>query len=82
MDDRRRQIELLQGEPVWVAPPEYVILKKLTYFQEGRSEKHLEDIRAMLDVSGESIDRGILVSWIQKLKLQEEWETVLNRPQP
>lgn len=71
--ERRRHIELLQGEPVWVAPPEYVILKKLIYFQEGRSEKHLEDIRAMLEVSGDHIDHEVLASWVQKLRLQEEW---------
>ena len=28
--------------------PEYVILRKLEFFREGRSEKHLRDIRGML----------------------------------
>jgi len=31
----------IEGEPIWVAPPEYVILRKLEYFREGKSEKHL-----------------------------------------
>src|SRR5215469_2224717 len=41
------------GEPINVAPPEYVILRKLEYFREGGSDKHLRDIRAMLAVSGD-----------------------------
>src|SRR5262245_30468885 len=30
-----------QGEVMTVAPPEYVIIRKLEYFREGGSEKHL-----------------------------------------
>jgi hypothetical protein len=37
-----------RGEPIVVAPPEYVIVRKLEYFRKGGSEKHLRDIRAML----------------------------------
>ena len=42
----RRQTEL-DGEAVVLAPPEYVIVRKLQYFKEGGSEKHLRDIRSM-----------------------------------
>ena len=34
--------------PVRVAPPEYVILRKLSFYQEGGSEKHVRDIRGVL----------------------------------
>ena len=37
---RRKKMDI-EGESIWVAPPEYVILRKLEYFREGRSEKHL-----------------------------------------
>jgi len=33
------------------APPEYAIVRKLDYYREGHAEKHVRDIRAMLDVS-------------------------------
>src|SRR5262245_5939807 len=41
-----RHIRRMQyrGEAVVVAPPEYVIVRKLEYFREGGSEKHLRDI--------------------------------------
>ncbi|MBP6507076.1 MAG: nucleotidyl transferase AbiEii/AbiGii toxin family protein [Opitutaceae bacterium] len=73
--ERRRQTEL-PGGSVWVAPPEYVILRKLEYFREGTSTKHLTDIRAMLDVSADAIDHAVLADWIARLGLQAEWERV------
>jgi hypothetical protein len=59
---------------VSLAPPEYVILRKLEYYREGHSEKHLRDIRAMLAVSGELVDRTVLQDWIVRLNLKAEWE--------
>jgi hypothetical protein len=53
----KRKIEF-QGEALVLAPPECVIVRKLEYFREGGSEKHLRDIRAILNVSGDSINRN------------------------
>ena len=39
----------LDGADIQVAPPEYVILNKLLFYKEGGSEKHLQDIRGILD---------------------------------
>ncbi len=72
---RRRKIDRPDG-PLWVAPPEYVIIKKLQYYAEGRSSKHISDIRGMLDVSGEIIDRALLNRWIDQFGLNEFWRTV------
>jgi hypothetical protein len=65
-----------RGEPIVVAPPEYVIVRKLEYFREGGSEKHLRDIRAMLAVSGELIDREALMEWIRRRDVLKQWEQV------
>ncbi len=59
-----------------LAPPEYVIVRKLEYYREGGSEKHLRDIRSMLAVSGEQIDRASLREWIERRGLQTEWRLV------
>ena len=64
------------GEPIVAAPPEYVIVRKLEYFREGGSEKHLRDIRAMLAVSGDFIDQTALKNWIQKLGVEAQWQKV------
>ena len=76
--ENKREIELIEGERVWVAPPEYVILKKLVYFKEGGSEKHLEDIRGMMDVSGDLIDTATIEGWVAKLKLLSGWKKATN----
>ena len=59
-----------------LAPPEYVIVRKLEYFREGGSEKHLRDIRAMLNVSGDQINHADLNEWIQRQGVEAEWKKV------
>ena len=63
-----------EGESIALAPLEYVIVRKLEYYREGASEKHLRDIRSMLDVSRDLIDRAALNEWITRLGLQTEWQ--------
>jgi hypothetical protein len=63
---------LMAGEtPVWLAPPEYVIVHKLEFYREGGSEKHLRDIRGMLAVT--DVDRTLLEKEISARQLQEPW---------
>lgn len=59
-----------------LAPPEYVIVRKLEYFREGGSEKHLRDIRAVLNVSADSINREDLNFWIQRRSVEAQWKLV------
>lgn len=61
---------------VAVAPVEYVILRKLAYYREGRSSKHIRDIHGMLDVSGGDIDRAVLDAWLDRLGLRDVWHEV------
>lgn len=70
-----RKVEF-RGEPAVVAPPEYVIVRKLEYFREGGSEKHLRDIRSMLMISRQQIDQKTLEEWIDRRRLRSEWEKV------
>lgn len=74
--ENRKKVEILTKETICLAPPEYVILKKLIYFKEGGSQKHLEDIRAMLEVSGPNIDTTIIKNWATKLRLEEALQKV------
>ncbi len=47
----------IDGRTIPLAPPSYVIARKLQYFREGGSDKHLRDIRGMVQSLGDSIDR-------------------------
>jgi uncharacterized protein with NRDE domain len=64
----------VEAEAVWVAPAEYVILRKLEYYREGRSEKHLKDIAGMLEVSAAQVDMAWLEEQIAERQLQEAWQ--------
>jgi hypothetical protein len=70
---RRRRVPHGGGH-LSVAPPEYVIVRKLEYFREGGSAKHVTDIHAMLRVSGAEMDHGALQSWIECLGLADVWK--------
>jgi len=59
---------------VWVAPPEYVVLRKLQFFREGGSAKHPVDIRAIVDVTG--VDEQVMAPWLASLGLEAVWEEI------
>lgn len=63
----------LEGESVYLAPPEYVIVRKLQFYREGGSEKHLRDIHRMMAGLGPDLDRTTLTTHIDKHGLQSEW---------
>ena len=64
------------GVPVWAAPIEYVILRKLQWHRDGGAARHLDDVRAMLRVSGDDLDGQALGDWVTRLGLEEEWRLV------
>lgn len=68
----------VRGAEVSLAPPEYVIVRKLEYFREGGSDKHLRDIRGMLNVSGPQISQTDLQEWIQRRGVAAEWQKVVG----
>jgi hypothetical protein len=72
----RRVRHEVGGVGVWFAPIEYVILRKLEWHKRGGSAQHLADIRAMLRVSGDRVDRKELSGWLSRLELEEEWRSV------
>lgn len=67
-----------KGEVISVAPPEYVIVRKLEFYREGGTDKHLRDIRTMLMVSGETIDRAVLREWVVRQGVEAEWKIVAS----
>ena len=73
-----RKVIDVGGDEFWVAPPEYVILRKLEYYQEGRSEKHLRDISGMLAVSGSQIDLNFIDKTVKQMNLDHQWRAALD----
>lgn len=73
--ERRKQI-LIDGVTVWMAPPQYVIIRKLQFFRDGGSQKHLTDIKAMLAVLGDHMDMRDLQGQVDQYNLQTQWDMV------
>jgi hypothetical protein len=71
---QNRRALMVDETPVWLAPPEYIIVHKLEFFREGGSDKHLRDVRGMLAVT--DIDRPILEKEISDRGLQDAWRMV------
>jgi len=69
----KRRDMVVEGERVRVAPPEYVIVRKLESYREGGSEKHLRDIAGMLELSSQEIDFKQLDDFVQRYGLEKEW---------
>lgn len=61
------------------AAPEDVIIKKMEYYREGGSEKHLRDIAGILKISSESVDLKYISEWANRLGLTDIWALIQAR---
>jgi hypothetical protein len=73
---RRRNPVPFEGEALVLAPVEYVIVRKLEFFREGGSEKHLKDIQGILEISGSHLDRSALAEWVCRQGVEAQWRLV------
>ncbi|MCC6352382.1 MAG: hypothetical protein IT577_00775 [Verrucomicrobiae bacterium] len=64
--------------PIWYAPPEYILVWKVVYYSEGRSEKHVRDIRRMIEVSGHAIDSAVVEAELSRRGLAEVYRKMTS----
>jgi hypothetical protein len=71
-----KNIKIIEIErlPVAFTPPEYLIIRKLEFFREGGSQKHLRDIAAMLEESSDIIDQTFLQQQLTNLNLTTQYQ--------
>ncbi|MEN9813767.1 MAG: hypothetical protein B9S27_08040 [Opitutia bacterium Tous-C8FEB] len=73
---RRRRIAWSPELTVSIAPPEYVVLRKLEYFREGQSSKHWTDIQAIRAVTG--VDESLMAPWLRRAGLEGLWARMIS----
>ena len=78
---RTKRLNISETRTAEFAAPEDVIIKKLEYYQEGGSDKHLRDIAGMMKISEALIDVAYLDDWTEKLGLSALWKSVLRKLQ-
>ena len=77
--ERRKKVATESSREIWFVSPEDLILKKMDFYREGGSDKHLRDIAGMLQVSNDIIDRAYIKTWAEKLDLLEIWNQLDQR---
>lgn len=75
--ERARVVKVAE-DTVQLAPPEYVIIRKLQFFREGGSTKHLRDIARMLDSLGPEWDRREVLALVERHGIQAEWAAAVE----
>lgn len=73
-----RTLVRLGDETLSLAPPEYVIIRKLQFYREGGSTKHLRDVLAMVSGLGPDWDRRQLDDLIGTYGLAQAWRDALE----
>jgi hypothetical protein len=79
---RSRRLQIGPSSAAVFAAPEDVVIKKLEYYREGESEKHLRDIVGVIKVTGHELDRKYIEEWVRRLDLETVWRHVLERLEP
>jgi hypothetical protein len=74
---RRARLEVM-GVPTYVASVEDIIVAKLEWAKASGSERQLEDVRTLVRLRGDQLDRTYVEQWVQRLDLREMWDRALG----
>lgn len=77
--ERRHQLQV-GGVRVWIAPPEYVIVRKLEYAAQGGGDRHLRDIARMLERRLAPIDDAVIAEFAACKGLASQWASARSHP--
>lgn len=72
----RKRVVLGENLALWLAPAEYVIIRKLEYFRDGGSQKHLEDIKKMLPQVQTDLKIDFLEEELRLRGLDPYWQKI------
>ena len=75
---RARRVRPAKDYEATFASAEDVIVKKLQFYADGGSDKHLRDIASVLRISRSEIDRDYVSEWADRLELREIWSLILD----
>lgn len=76
---RAKRIKPAEDYEASFASVEDVIIKKMEYFRQAGSEKHLRDISGVLKISGSEVNRDYIADWAVKMGLESIWKAILDR---
>jgi len=79
---RIRRLHAADDLDVCFASPEDAIIKKMDYYRQGGSEKHLRDIAGVLKTTRDQIDVNYIQLWARQMGMQDLWLAIQKRTTP
>ena len=76
--EHKRRISFSPTQSLWLAPPEYVIIRKLEFYRDGGSDKHLRDIQAMLNLISNDLNHDFLNQALAERQLSTYWQKFIK----
>jgi hypothetical protein len=73
------EIDLEDLGRVRVASPTYLVARKLRYFAMGGQDKHLRDIRGIIQASGDRLDQAAIEAWASESGTLQAWRACRDR---
>lgn len=73
---RRRTSADFYGVPIDVATIEDLVIAKLEWAKAGESTRQLEDVRELIRLAGDDVDRAYIQRWVMSLGLEQQWAAV------
>ena len=75
----KRRMPIGDEYSVWLAPPEYVIIRKMQYFAEGGSDKHLRDIQNITAIMKDKLDFQFIEMQASRLGVMQIWQRIREK---
>ena len=76
---RARRVQAGEDWGALFASPEDAIVKKMDFYRQGGSDKHLRDIASVLQTSGDQLDTDYIERWAAELDLADVWRRIVER---
>ncbi len=73
---RRKQV-LIDKWPMWFASPEDLVISKLIWAKDSRSEMQLKDVKNLIEAA-DGLDLKYIDKWVRELGLEQLYKEVNN----
>lgn len=67
LEFNRRRKERIGNSEVWIVSPEDLVISKIEWIQQLKSDRQISDIENLLSIP--AIDKNYIIDWCNKLKL-------------
>lgn len=78
LEFNRRIKKMIADFALWVVSPEDLIISKLFWARDSRSELQLSDVSSIIKYQREKLDWEYIVYWTKELGIEQLWKEIEN----